>query len=107
MAKKSLKEWQELRRKLLENYYFYRDACEIDGVAVWPKNMAKFVGVTERIAEYWLKGTRTPSLKHLAQLNKYYEHLDPMPELPEESNEYLAKMLERAAGTLKSLKEEL
>lgn len=107
MAKKKLKEWQELRRKLLENYFFYRDACEIDGVAVWPKNMAKFMGVSERIAEYWLKGTRTPSSRHLAKLKKYYECLDPLPELPEESKEYLAKMLDMAARTLKSLKEEL
>lgn len=107
MVKKNLKEWQELRRKLLENYLFYRDACEIDGVAVWPKNMAKFMGVSERIAEYWLKGTRTPSSKHLAKLKQYYGRLEPFPELPEESKEYLAVMLARAEGTLKSLKAEL
>lgn len=104
MAEKNLKEWQELRKELLRNFFFYRDACEIDGVAVWPKNMATFIGVTERIAEYWLKGKRTPNSRHLGQLKKYYERLETMPELPVKSKEYLVNILAKAEGTITSLK---
>jgi hypothetical protein len=104
MAKKDIKKWQELRLKLLENFFFYRDACEVDGVAVWPKNMGKFAGVSERMAEYWLKGTHIPTKQHIKKLSEYYERLKPLPELKEDSREYLKELLESAQGTLKTLK---
>jgi len=104
MAKKDTKGWQELRKKLLENYFLYRDACEIDGIAVWPKNMAEYAGVSERMAEYWLKGKYIPSKGHITKIRAYYERLKPLPEFSEKTKEYLQKLLRSAEGILQTLK---
>ncbi|MBL7131164.1 MAG: hypothetical protein ISS45_07165 [Candidatus Omnitrophica bacterium] len=105
MAKKEIKEWQKLRKKLLENFFLYRDACEIDKIAVWPKNMAKFTEVSEQTAACWLKGSIIPSKTHITKIKAYYKRLEPLPEeLPEETKEYLQELLRSAEGILKTLK---
>jgi len=105
MAKKDLKEWQELRMKLLENYFFYRNACEIDTVAVWPKNMGEYTGVTEHTAEYWLKGIYIPSKRHIVKIRAYCKRLKPLTTLSEGSKEYIKELLKSAEETIKSLKQ--
>ncbi len=104
MAEKNLKEWQILRKKLLENYFFYRGGCEIDGIAVWPKNMGEHVGVSERIAEYWLKGKYIPTKRHITKIRTYCERLKPLPEFSAEIKEYQQELLKSAEGILQTLK---
>ena len=108
MAKKDVKEWQELRKKLLENYFFYRGGCEIDEIAVWPRNLAKYTGVSEHTADYWLKGKYIPSKAHISKIRAYHERLKPLPEFSETIKEYIQQqLLKSSEGTMQTLRQKV
>ncbi|MCX5707721.1 MAG: helix-turn-helix transcriptional regulator [Candidatus Omnitrophica bacterium] len=58
---KNLEEWYELHK-----FHFYSGSYET-------KDLAEFIGVSERTIQRWLKDKTKPNDKQLAKIRKYLE----------------------------------